>query len=194
MYLIHFNSSHTLVSWRCCLFLGFVAAGAQIWRGEPHRWPRQILWTSEAATSPRHIAWHEIIIMRYITLFHLVSSCFPKIKSDQQWSARSAERSLRLLSDMKPPWQRKNAVCVSMFAFHVGVVMYHNVSVSFHEFSIGLPSIYGSTNVATTHIAPERSERMRSIKMVFHHLEFMGNSWSHLSFRLEANREHVCNV
>ena len=48
--------------------------------------------------------------------------------------------------------------------------------------------------VATTHIAPERSERMRSIKMVFHHLEFMGNSWSHLSFRLEANREHVCNV
>ena len=121
--------------------------------------------------------------------FHLASH-----RSNQQWSARSAKRSLRLLSDMKPPWQRKNAVCVSMFAFHVGVVMYHNVSVSFHEFSIGLPSIYGSTNVATTHIAPERSERMRSIKMVFHHLEFMGNSWSHLSFRLEANREHVCNV
>ena len=48
MYLIHFNSSHTLVSWRCCLFLGFVAAGAQIWRGEPHGWPWQ---------QPRYAVW-----------------------------------------------------------------------------------------------------------------------------------------
>jgi hypothetical protein len=157
-YLNVFNSTHTLSSVMPACSSDLLLLGLRFGDGSSQdtlsvAWfgldmPRQILWTSAPATSPRHIAWHEIIIMRYITLFHLVSSCFPKIKSDQQWSARSAKRSLRLLSDMKPPWQRKNAVCVSMFAFHAGVAMYHNVSVSvsFHEFSIGLPSIYGSTS------------------------------------------------
>ena len=55
-----------------------------------------------------------------------------------------------------------------------------------------LQSTGQQTNVATTHVAPER---MRSIKMVFHHLEFMGIvgvCWSRVSFRL-ASHEHVRN-